>query len=66
MGALFDAKNKILEIIAKEKLDTSLTMGKVGLKAGFLLAFVKQDTPDDPEKLKMLRQAVKEIMGATI
>ena len=66
MGALFDAKTKILELIAKERLDSTLTLGKVGLKAGFLLAFVKQDTPDDPQKLKMLQKAVKEVMGATI
>jgi hypothetical protein len=66
VGALFDAKTKILELIATERLDSTLTLGKVGLKAGFLLAFVKQDTPDDPQKLKMLQKAVKEVMGATI
>ncbi len=64
MGALFDAKLKIEQLIAAKQLDPKLTLGKIGLKSGFLLAFVKADTPDDPDKLKKLELAMKEILGA--
>jgi hypothetical protein len=60
VGALFEAKLKIEQFIAAKQLDPKLTMGKIGLKAGFMLAFVKADTPDDAEKLKKLELATKE------
>ncbi|MEI9937596.1 MAG: hypothetical protein WDO69_10290 [Pseudomonadota bacterium] len=66
MGSLFDAKTKIESIIVERKLERSLTLGKIGLKAGFMLAFVKQDTPDDAEKLNKLRLAAQEVLGTTI
>jgi hypothetical protein len=66
VGQLYDAKLIIERVIAEKKLEPKLAMGQVGLKAGFLLAFVKADTPDDPAKLDKLRRAVKEVLGSAI
>lgn len=66
MAALFEAKKRIEQIIATRKLEPALTLGKIGLKAGFLLAFIKAETPDDAEKLKKLKLATQEILGTAI
>lgn len=45
MGALFDAKQLIERVVATRNLEPALTLGKIGLKAGFMLAFIKAETP---------------------
>jgi hypothetical protein len=42
-----------------------VTRGKIGLKSGVLMAF-NERTPDDPEKIRKIKEAVKEVLGETI
>ena len=51
MGKLFDLKQKAEKIIAEKNLDPIKFSGQIGLKAGFMLPFVKESTPDDPAKI---------------
>jgi hypothetical protein len=66
MSAIYDIKIKIEDVIKSQNLDATAVRGKIGLKAGFLLAFVKPDSPDDPTKLTKLRAACKEILNLAV
>jgi hypothetical protein len=65
MGKLLELNHKIDQLIEQKGLDKKLTRGKIGLKSGVLLAF-NENTPDDPEKIKRIQAAVKEILGQGI
>lgn len=65
MGQIFELSKKIDEIILKKGLDRMVTRGKIGLKSGVLMAF-NEKTPDDPEKMRKIKEAVKEVLGETI
>jgi hypothetical protein len=66
MGKLFDAKQRIDEVIAQKGLDPVQTRGAIGLKAGTLMGLIMQSTPDDDAKLKRLVDAAKEILKVDI
>jgi len=66
MGALNDVKMKIDKIIVDKHLDPVSIRGTIGLKAGFMLAFVKPETPDDPAKLEKLKQAVLLVLAVSV
>lgn len=63
MGAMYDVKVSIQQMIDTKKLDPAKTNGSIALKAGVLLALVNPSTPDDPVKLQKLRTAAKEVLG---
>ena len=65
MGQLIELSEKIDEIISKKGMDRMLTRGKIGLRSGVLMAF-NEKTPDDAEKIRKIKEAVKEIIGVTI
>ena len=64
MGQFYDLKVRIEEKIKADGLDPSETKGKLGLQSGKLLAFIKPDTPDDPQAIEKLRRAANEILKA--
>ena len=65
MGQIFEISKKIDDIISKKGLDRNVTRGKIGLKAEVLMAF-NEKTPDDPEKIRKIKEAVKEVLGVTL
>jgi hypothetical protein len=66
MGKLYELKEKALSIIKEKNLDTVAFCGRIGLKAGLMLPFVKQETPDDPTKISNLRKAIKEVLNVDV
>ena len=66
MGQLFDLREKAYKIMTDKGLDKVKTGGHIGLKAGFIMALVRQDTPDDPVKITNLKKAIKEVLGVSI
>lgn len=62
MSAIYDAKVKVERIIRERRLNEADTKGKLSLKAGVLLAFIRPDSPDDPERLAKLRAAAREVL----
>jgi hypothetical protein len=66
MGKLFDAKQRIDELIVQHGLDPVQTRGSIGLRAGTLLGLIMQSTPDDETKLKRLTEAAKEVLKVDI
>ena len=66
MGQLYDAKVRLDRIIAERGLDASETKGKLSLRSGVLLAFLRADTPDDPAKLEKLRAAVRDLLQTEV
>lgn len=65
MGLLFELSKKIDEIISQKGMDRSITRGKIGLKSGVLMSF-NEKTPDDVEKIRKIKEAVKELLGEKI
>ena len=66
MSQLNDLKLKIEEKIRADKLDEAAVKGKIGLRAGKLLAFIGPNTPDDPTAIANLKAAAKEILNLSL
>jgi hypothetical protein len=66
VGKLYEAVQKIDAAITQKNLDRADMRGKIGLKAGVLLAVLKADTPDDPAKLDKLRRAAQDVLGIEV
>lgn len=66
MGQLFDLKEKAYKIMEEKNLDHVKFGGKLGLKCGFLLPFIKADTPDEADKIQALKAAIQEILEVTV
>ncbi len=66
MGQLNDLKMRIEQKIKTDGLDEALYMGKIGLSAGKLMAFVKPSTPDDPETIAKLKLAAKKFLNLAL
>jgi hypothetical protein len=66
MGRLYDARLRIEKAIAERKLDVFQVKGKIGLKAGMLLASISPGTPDDEAQLKKLAAAAKDVLDINI
>lgn len=66
VSQIYDIKLKIEEKIKKDRLDENEIKGKIGLKAGKLLAFITASTPDDPVAIAKLKQATKEILNLSL
>jgi hypothetical protein len=62
MGQLHEMKKRIDQAIAVHKLDATKTRGMIGMKAGFLIGMIDDNTPDDPVKLQKLRAAAQEVI----
>jgi hypothetical protein len=65
-GELFQLTQRIGAAIERKGLDVCKTRGAISLRAGFSLAFVDEDTPDDPQKLSQLRAAAESVLGRPI
>jgi hypothetical protein len=66
VSQIYEMKLRIEEKIKKDKLDESDIKGKIGLKAGKLLAFITPTTADDPAAVAKLRAAAKEILNLSL
>ena len=66
MSQLYDMKVKIEAKITADKLDANEVKGKIGLKAGKLLAFITATTPDDPATISKMKQAAKEVLNLAL
>jgi len=62
LSQLYDLKLLIENKIKSDGLDAMEVKGKIGLRSGRMLAFVTPTTPDDPEAVAKLRQAVKDVL----
>jgi hypothetical protein len=66
MSQTYEAKVRLERIIQERRLNEAEVKGKLSLKAGMLLAFVRPDSADDPEKLAKLRAAARELLHVEI
>ena len=62
MSQLYNLKLLIESKIKADGLDAMDVKGKIGLRSGRMLAFINSTTPDDPETVAKLRQAVKDVL----
>jgi hypothetical protein len=66
VSQLYEIKLRIEEKIKADKLDANEVKGKIGLRAGKLLAFITADTPDDLATVAKLKQAAKDILNIAL
>lgn len=66
MSQLYDLRMQIEEQIKAGGFDPKDVKGKLGLRSGKLLALITPTTPDDPETIAKLKQAVKEVLNVTL
>jgi len=66
VSQLHDMKLRIEAKIQADGLDAVAVKGKIGLRTGKLLAFIKPDTPDTPEQVVKLKAAAKEILNLSL
>lgn len=66
MGQLNDLKVQIEDKISASGLDPVALKGKIGLRAGKLLAFITPSTPDDPVAINKLKEAAKEFLNISL
>lgn len=63
MGQLYDYSVKIQEHIESNKLDVFKTRGELAMKCGFIITLIGPNDPDEPQKMKALREAAKSVLG---
>jgi hypothetical protein len=66
VSQLHDLKLRIEEKIRADGLDETAMKGKIGLRAGKLLAFITASTPDDPDAIAKLKAAAKEVLNLSL
>jgi hypothetical protein len=66
MGRLYDDCTLIQQHIEKEGLDVFRTRGELAMRCGFLITLVKPEDPDDPQKIKALEDAARELLGLSL
>jgi predicted regulator of Ras-like GTPase activity (Roadblock/LC7/MglB family) len=60
---LYQIAQRIDAVIKRRKLDPFKTRGQIALQAGFALALIDAETPDDPEKVSRLKAAASAVLG---
>ncbi len=63
---LYDLRMRIEAHIKSSGLDAMEAKGKIGLRAGKLLAFISPTTPDDPAAIAKLKAAAKEVLNLNL
>ena len=63
MGKLYFKRCEVERIIKERNLDEFDIKGRISLKTGFILTFIKEETPDDENKIKILDEAIHETLG---
>lgn len=66
MGRLYDDCTRIQQHIEQEGLDVFRTRGELAMRCGFLITLVKPEDPDDPQKIKALEDAARELLGLSL
>lgn len=66
MGRLYDHCTAIQQHIERQGLDVFRTRGELAMRCGFLITLIKPDDPDDPQKIKALEDAAKELLGLSL
>jgi hypothetical protein len=66
VSQMYEIKLRIEDKIKADGLDANEVKGKIGLRAGKLLAFITASTPDDPATVAKLKQAAKEVLNLNL
>ncbi len=63
MGKLFEMRENIERGVRRKRLDPVEIRARISMQAGFLLALITADTPDDPVRITKLAKAARDILG---
>jgi hypothetical protein len=66
MGRLYDDCTLVQQHIERQGLDVFRTRGELAMRCGFLITLIRPDDEDDPQKIKALEDAARELLGLTL
>jgi hypothetical protein len=66
MGKLFEYRNVIEDKVKAMGQDAFKVKGKIGLRSGVVIGLIQSSTPDDPEQIRALGAAIREILGVNV
>ncbi len=66
MGKLYDDCMKVQRHIETAGLDVFRTRGEMAMRCGFLITLIKPDDADDPEKIRALHDAARDLLGLSL
>lgn len=66
MAQLYHMLQQIDTAIEQKGLDEHKVKGEIGMRCGFFLCLIFENTPDDPDKVEKLSQVATEILGVPI
>lgn len=66
MGVLYDLKMQVETIAVRQHRDVSLIRGEISRKAGFMISLVGVSSPDDPDRVARLKDAIFEVLNEQV
>ncbi len=66
MGRIYDTVRNIDAVIARKGLPVFKTKGLIAIKAGFSLALIDENTPENAPQIAALRAAAREVLGEIV
>jgi hypothetical protein len=66
MGKLYDSCQYVIAEINARGLDPFKSRGAIALETGFLISMVEPSDADDAEKIRLLREATRKVLGIEI
>ncbi len=66
MGKLYDYCQEIQQHIERNQLDVFKSRGELALRCGFLVSLIGPNDPDDPDKIRALREAARDVFGLNL
>lgn len=66
MSKLYDMLGQIDQAIAAQGLDEHKVKGEIGMRCGFFLCLIFENTADDPDKVERLSKVATEVLGTAI
>lgn len=66
MGQLFDLKRRVEQEIKKRGADEFQTKGQIGMRSGVLIGLLTENTPDDAEKIRKFKAAIKDVLNLDV
>lgn len=66
MGKLYDACKQVIDHIDSSGQDIFKARGSIAMRTGFLITLVRESDADDPEKIRAVVEAAREVLGINI
>jgi len=66
MGMMFKYRTVIETESKRLGKDPLKIKGQIGLRACLIIGMIQPDTPDNPEEIRALKEAIQEVLGIAV